>query len=88
MMADFVATARYVKGRPDSTGRLGVTGFCFGGGVANNLAVQLGPDLHASVRIAEHFARRRHRPAPCKPRPGGATRRRPRRGMKRGVSAA
>jgi carboxymethylenebutenolidase len=49
MMADFVATARYVKGRPDSTGRLGVTGFCFGGGVANNLAVQLGPDLHASV---------------------------------------
>jgi carboxymethylenebutenolidase len=49
MMADFVATARYVKGRPDSTGRLGVTGFCFGGGVANNLAVQLGPDLHASA---------------------------------------
>jgi carboxymethylenebutenolidase len=49
MMADFVATARYVKGRPDSSGRLGVTGFCFGGGVANNLAVQLGPDLQASV---------------------------------------
>jgi carboxymethylenebutenolidase len=49
MMADFVATARYVKTRPDSTGRLGVTGFCFGGGVANNLAVQLGADMHASV---------------------------------------
>jgi carboxymethylenebutenolidase len=49
MMADFVATARYVKGRPDSTGRLGVTGFCFGGGVANNLAVQMGDDLHAAV---------------------------------------
>jgi carboxymethylenebutenolidase len=49
MMADFVATARYVKGRPDSSGRLGVTGFCFGGGVANNLAVQLGADLAASV---------------------------------------
>jgi len=49
MMADFIATARYVKGRPDSTDRLGVTGFCFGGGVANNLAVQLGADLAASA---------------------------------------
>ena len=49
MMADFVATARYLKARPDSTGRIGVTGFCFGGGVANNLAVQLGPDMAASV---------------------------------------
>jgi carboxymethylenebutenolidase len=49
MMADFLATARYVKGRPDSTGRLGAVGFCFGGGVVNNMAVQLGPDLHASV---------------------------------------
>jgi len=49
MMADFVATARYVKGRPDSTGRLGAVGFCFGGGVVNNLAVQLGADLQAGV---------------------------------------
>lgn len=49
MMADFIATARYVKDRPDSTGRLGATGFCFGGGVVNNLAVQLGADLHAGV---------------------------------------
>lgn len=49
MMADFIATGRYVKGRPDSTGRLGATGFCFGGGVVNNLAVQLGADLHAAV---------------------------------------
>jgi carboxymethylenebutenolidase len=49
MMADFIATARYVKERPDSTGRLGATGFCFGGGVVNNLAVQLGADLHAAV---------------------------------------
>src|SRR5687768_6885112 len=49
MMADFVATARFVKGRADSTGRLGANGFCFGGGVANNLAVQLGADLAASV---------------------------------------
>lgn len=49
MMADFLATARYVKNRPDSTGRLGATGFCFGGGVVNNMAVQLGSDLHAAV---------------------------------------
>jgi len=49
MMADFLATARYVSGRPDSTGRLGAVGFCFGGGVVNNLAVQLGGDIHAAV---------------------------------------
>ena len=49
MMADFIATAQYVKARPDSTGRLGAVGFCFGGGVVNNMAVQLGPDMHASV---------------------------------------
>ena len=49
MMADFLATARYVKTRPDSTGRLGATGFCYGGGVVNNMAVQLGADLQASV---------------------------------------
>jgi len=49
MMADFLATARYVSGRPDSTGRLGAVGFCFGGGVVNNLAVQLGGDIHAAA---------------------------------------
>jgi carboxymethylenebutenolidase len=49
MLADFIATARYVKGRSDCTGRIGVTGFCFGGGIANNMAVQLGADLAASV---------------------------------------
>ena len=48
MMADFLATARYVKGRQDSTGRLGAVGFCFGGGVVNTLAVRL-PNLGAGV---------------------------------------
>ena len=49
MMADFVATARYIKAHANSTGRIGAVGFCFGGGVVNNLAVQLGPDLAAGV---------------------------------------
>ena len=49
MLADFVATARYVKGRSDATGRIGAIGFCFGGGIASQLAVQLGADLLASV---------------------------------------
>ena len=49
MMADFVATARFIKAHANSTGRVGAVGFCYGGGVVNNLAVQLGPDLAAGV---------------------------------------
>jgi carboxymethylenebutenolidase len=48
MIEDFAASAAWVKARPDSTGRLGVVGFCFGGGVANTLAVRM-PDLAAAV---------------------------------------
>ena len=48
MLADFVAAANWLKARPESTGKLGVTGFCFGGGVANNLAVRM-PDLGAAA---------------------------------------
>lgn len=49
MAEDLYAAAVWVKNRPDSTGRLGVTGFCFGGGIANSLAVRMGADLQAAV---------------------------------------
>jgi carboxymethylenebutenolidase len=49
MKEDFFAAAMWLKSRPDSTGRLGVVGFCFGGSVVNQLAVRMGSDLAAAV---------------------------------------
>jgi len=46
---DFIAAARWLKARPDCTGKIGATGFCFGGGMANTLSVMLGPDLGAAA---------------------------------------
>jgi carboxymethylenebutenolidase len=46
---DFVAAAHWLKSRPDCTGRIGVTGFCFGGSMSNTLAVLLGGDLAAAA---------------------------------------
>jgi len=48
MIEDFVAAAVYLKSHPECTGKVGVVGFCYGGGVANTLAVRL-PDLAAAV---------------------------------------
>ena len=45
---DMVAAAKYLKGRPDCTGKIGVVGFCWGGSMSHTLATRL-PDLNASV---------------------------------------
>jgi carboxymethylenebutenolidase len=49
LMEDFIASAHWLKKRPDCTGKIGAVGFCFGGGITNNLAVKLGGDLAAAV---------------------------------------
>jgi carboxymethylenebutenolidase len=49
MFEDFVASAQWLKKHPSSSGRLGAIGFCFGGGIVNQLAVRLGPDLNAGA---------------------------------------
>lgn len=49
MTEDFVAAAQWLKTRKDSKKKLGAVGFCFGGGMVNQLAVRLGKDLQAGV---------------------------------------
>lgn len=49
MTEDFVASAKWLKARSHSTGKLGAVGFCFGGGMVNQLAGRLGGDLNAGV---------------------------------------
>lgn len=48
MMADFIAAARFVHSHPNCTGKVGVVGFCFGGGMSNALAVSI-PDIIAAA---------------------------------------
>ena len=45
---DFVTAAQVLKGLPQSNGKVGVVGFCYGGGIANLLATRL-PDIAAAV---------------------------------------
>ena len=49
MAEDFVAAAMWLKSRADCTGKIGVTGFCYGGSISNTLAVRLGADLAAAA---------------------------------------
>lgn len=49
LRTDLLNGARFVKAHKMSTGKLGVTGFCYGGGVVNYLATAMGADMHAGV---------------------------------------
>jgi carboxymethylenebutenolidase len=49
MSEDMIAAAEWLKARPDCTGKIAATGFCYGGSTANMLAARLGPDLAAAA---------------------------------------
>lgn len=49
LFTDMLNSARFLKSHKLSTGKLGATGFCYGGGVVNKLAVLMGTDLNAGV---------------------------------------
>jgi carboxymethylenebutenolidase len=48
LFEDFIASFEFLRDHKQSTGKVGATGFCYGGGIANALAVAC-PDLQASV---------------------------------------
>ncbi len=48
MLEDFIAAFEYLKSYPECNGKIGAVGFCFGGGIANMMAVRI-PDLKAAV---------------------------------------
>src|SRR5271155_478027 len=49
MGEDMLASAVWLKSRSDCTGKIGATGFCYGGGISNTLAVRLGTDIGAAA---------------------------------------
>jgi carboxymethylenebutenolidase len=49
LFTDMLNSAKFLKSHGLSNGKLGATGFCYGGGVVNNLAVRMGKDLNAGV---------------------------------------
>jgi carboxymethylenebutenolidase len=48
-LQDLLAAAMWLKAHPGGTGKVGVTGFCFGGSMSNALAGLMGPDLAAAA---------------------------------------
>ncbi len=46
---DMVNSARYVRSHALSNGKLGATGFCWGGGTTNFLATEMGEELNAAA---------------------------------------
>ena len=49
MAEDMIAATLWLKARPDCTGKVTATGFCYGGSTANMLAAKLGADLAAAA---------------------------------------
>lgn len=49
MVEDFIAGAEYLDKHPKSNGKVGVVGFCYGGGIANTLAVRIPDVIDAAV---------------------------------------
>lgn len=49
MEQDFIAAALFLKSHPQSSGKLGAVGFCFGGYIVNMLAATIPDDLNAGV---------------------------------------
>jgi len=49
LRTDLLNSARFIRAHKMSSGKLGVTGFCYGGGVVSYLATALGPEMHAGV---------------------------------------
>ena len=48
LMNDFFAAINWLQGHDETTGKVGIVGFCYGGGVANAAAIA-NPDLSAAV---------------------------------------
>ncbi|HEM7926142.1 TPA: YghX family hydrolase [Citrobacter farmeri] len=48
LMNDFFAAVEFMKQHPDASGKVGITGFCYGGGVSNAAAVAY-PELECAV---------------------------------------
>ena len=64
---DFVAATAWLKARPETNGKVGAVGFCYGGGMVNFLATQV-PDLAAGRRVLRQRPERRGRARRSRPR--------------------